>query len=84
MELKLRVEYKPRLVRNASIQCPTCKAWFKAQSITDDPLESEFDLIYSTYTCPTCGEFSPRQKGYTLDIEESSESSKVYRGVLNY
>lgn len=72
---KAKVEYEPRQIRHAVVQCPKCQKWFYPRDITT--ITSPRDLasiMDDSFLCPLCREeFVIPHK----NIEETSNMPKA-------
>lgn len=81
MKVNFRVEYEELPIRHASVECPHCGKWFRAEDIANRYIICEPDIRYATYCCPVC------DKMFTCSVDgeaciEEVPYPDVYEGCL--
>jgi C4-type Zn-finger protein len=79
--INMKAEYEQPPIRHLSIQCPSCKNWFKAEDILDTSVAYESELYYADLCCPKC-EFETTVSYCEYSIKECESSKEVYENVL--
>jgi transposase-like protein len=80
----LRVELDPAPIRHIAVQCPRCQKWFYGHEIAAEgcSLMYDYQIEFTTFTCPLCHEDFGYGTEYSNDHIERSSHPEIYDGVL--
>lgn len=79
--INMKAEYEPATIRHLSVQCPSCKNWFRSEDILDTSVSYESELYYAELFCPIC-KLEETVSYCEYSIKECNNSKEVYENVL--